>query len=97
MGTILLARYAIGRVSYEQVLAAADTAGKRAEIYFYEGMRRLADGKPDDAHQLWQKVIETRMFSFFEFDMASRYLRLGAPTAPAAPPPAHDRVRDDLI
>jgi hypothetical protein len=26
------------------------------------------------------------MFSFFEFDMASRYLRVGAPTAP--PPSA---------
>ena len=48
-------------------------------------MRKLSDGKTDDAHQLWQKVIETRMFSFFEFDMASRYLRLGAPTAPRAP------------
>ena len=65
------------------MLATADTPGKRAEIYFYEAMRRLGDGKPDDAHQLWQKVIETRMFSFFEFDMASRYLRVGAPTTPA--------------
>jgi len=79
----LLGRYAVGQVSYEQVLATADTAGKRAEIYFYEAMRRLGDGKPDDAHHLWQKVIETRMFSFFEFDMASRYLRVGAPSAPA--------------
>ena len=81
----LLAKYATGQLSYEQMLAAADTTGKRAEIYFYEGMRRLADGKADDAHQLWQKVVDTRMFSFFEFDMASRYLRVGAPTAPAAP------------
>jgi len=79
----LLGRYAVGKISYDQVLAAADTTGKRAEIYFYEAMRRLGDGKPDDAHQLWQKVIETRMFSFFEFDMASRYLRVGAPNAPA--------------
>jgi tetratricopeptide (TPR) repeat protein len=78
----LLGRYAVGKVSYEQVLATADTPAKRAEIYFYEAMRRLGDGKPDDAHQLWQKVIETRMFSFFEFDMASRYLRVGAPNAP---------------
>ena len=45
-------------------------------------MRRLAQGKTDDAHQLWQKVVDTKMFSFFEFDMASRYLRLGAPTSP---------------
>jgi tetratricopeptide (TPR) repeat protein len=78
-----LARYAVGKISYEQATAAADTPGKRAEIYFYEAMRRLADGKPDDAHQLWQKVVDTRMFSFFEFEMASRYLRLGAPNAPS--------------
>jgi tetratricopeptide (TPR) repeat protein len=81
----LLARYAVGQLTYDQMLAYADTTGKRAEIYFYEGMRRLADGKSDDAHQLWQKVIDTRMFSFFEFDMASRYLRVGAPTTPTPP------------
>jgi tetratricopeptide (TPR) repeat protein len=79
----VLARWATGKMTYEQALAAADTVGKRAEIYFYEGMRRLGDGKTDDAQQLWKKVIDTRMFSFFEFDMASRYLRLGAPTSPA--------------
>jgi tetratricopeptide (TPR) repeat protein len=79
-----LARYAVGKITYDQAVTAADTQGKRAEIYFYEAMRRLADGKTDDAHQLWQKVLDTRMFSFFEFEMASRYLRLGAPTAPPA-------------
>jgi tetratricopeptide (TPR) repeat protein len=81
----VLARYAVGKLTYEQALASADTVGKRAEIYFYEGMRRLADGKTEDAHQLWQKVVETRMFSFFEFEMASRYLRLGAPITPPTP------------
>jgi tetratricopeptide (TPR) repeat protein len=81
----LLAKFAVGQLTYDQMLAAADTSGKRAEIYFYEGMRRLGDGKSDDAHELWQKVVDTRMFSFFEFDMASRYLRVGAPTTPAQP------------
>jgi tetratricopeptide (TPR) repeat protein len=80
----VLARFAVGKLSYDGALALADTAGKRAEIYFYGAMQRLGEGKSDDAHALWQKVVETRMFSFFEFDMASRYLRLGAPTAPAA-------------
>jgi tetratricopeptide (TPR) repeat protein len=79
-----LARYAIGRLTYEQIQPLADTAGKRAELYFYEAMRRLADGRSDDAHTLWNKVLETKMFSFFEFDMASRYLRTGAPTSPRA-------------
>jgi tetratricopeptide (TPR) repeat protein len=78
----LLGRYAVGKISYDQALAAADTTGKRAEIYFYEAMHRLEDGKSDDAHQLWQKVLDTQMLSFFEFEMASRYLRTGAPTSP---------------
>jgi tetratricopeptide (TPR) repeat protein len=78
-----LARFAVGKISYQQALATADTVGKQAEIYFYEAMQRLADGKSDDAQQLWKKVIDTRMFSFFEFEMASRYLRLGAPTSPS--------------
>jgi tetratricopeptide (TPR) repeat protein len=90
----LLGRFAVGLVPYEQLLAAADTPGRRAEAYFYESMRRLEDGRTDDAHQLWQKVIETKMFSFFEFEMASRYLRLGAPTGPAtsAPAPASEAI-----
>jgi tetratricopeptide (TPR) repeat protein len=92
--THVLARFATGKVTYEQALAAADTVGKRAEIYFYEAMRRLGDGKPEDAHQLWQKVLDTRMFSFFEFDMASRYLRLGAPSAPS---PTTDRPATETI
>jgi tetratricopeptide (TPR) repeat protein len=83
-----LARFTTGKITYEEALATADTVGKRAEIYFYEAMRRLGDGKADDAQQLWKKVIDTRMFSFFEFDMASRYLRLGAPTTPARDRPA---------
>ncbi len=83
----MLGRYGVGLVSYDQLLAAASTPGKRAEAYFYESMRRLGDGKADDAHQLWQKVVETKMFSFFEFEMASRYLRTGAPSGPPATAP----------
>ena len=77
-----LARYATGQLDYTALLAKADTAGKRAEAYFYEAMRRLSNGKSDEAHDLWSKVMETKMLSFFEFEMASRYLRTGAPSRP---------------
>ncbi len=77
-----LARFVLGKISFDQLRPAADTVGKQAEIFFYEAMHRLADGHADDAHQLWKKVIDTNMFSFFEFDMAARYLRLGAPSSP---------------
>ncbi|MEA2698860.1 MAG: hypothetical protein QOI66_3131 [Myxococcales bacterium] len=77
-----LARFAVGKMSFDQLRPAADTVGKQAEIFFYEAMRQLADGHADDANQLWKKVVDTKMFSFFEFDMAARYLRLGAPSSP---------------
>jgi tetratricopeptide (TPR) repeat protein len=79
-----LVGYTLGRLSYDRLLAMADTPGKRAEIFFYEAMRRLAEGKSNDAHSLWSKVIDTNMASFFEYEMASRYLRTGAPTQPKA-------------
>ena len=77
-----LARYATGQIDYATLLAKADTAGKRAEAYFYEAMRRLSKGRSDEAHALWSKVMETKMTSFFEFEMALRYLRTGAPARP---------------
>ena len=77
-----LARYAVGQIDYPTLLGKADTVGKRAEAYFYEAMRRLSNGQRDEAHALWSKVIETKMLSFFEFEMASRYLRTGAPARP---------------
>ena len=64
--------YSLGRISYDRLLAMADTPGKRAKIFFYEAMRRLAEGKNNDAHALWSKVIDTKMASFFEYEMASR-------------------------
>jgi len=82
---VLLARYATGQMSYEELAAVATTTGRKAELYFYQAMRLLGEGKTDAAHTLWTQVIETKMMSFFEFEMASRYLRTGAPSAPPAP------------
>jgi tetratricopeptide (TPR) repeat protein len=79
-----LVRFALGHLSYDQLLAMADAPGKRAEVFFYQAMHLLAEGKGDDAHALWSKVVDTKMASFFEYEMAARYLRAGAPTQPAA-------------
>jgi tetratricopeptide (TPR) repeat protein len=77
-----LARYATGQLDYAALLAKADTPGKRAEAYFYEAMRRLSNGRSEEAHALWSKVTQTNMMSFFEYEMALRYLRTGAPARP---------------
>ncbi len=80
-----LVRYALGKVTYAQLLAAATTPGQQAEIRFYEAMRRLQHGRNAEANQLWKEVLDSKMISFFEYEMASRYLRVGAPSRPAAP------------
>jgi tetratricopeptide (TPR) repeat protein len=77
-----LARYTTGQINYRTLWAAADSVGKRAEAYFYEAMHQLEIGSSAQAHALWMKVIESKMVSFFEYEMAARYLRCGAPTQP---------------
>ena len=77
-----LAAFAIGRIDYAQLLKRADTSGKQAEVYFYRAMQLLSDGKTQEALEMWRRVLSTRMVSFFEFEMASRYLRTGAPMIP---------------
>jgi hypothetical protein len=78
-----LARWATGREPEATLLAHADTPGRKAECAFYRAMRALADGKRDLARSLWKTVVATDMMAFFEYDMASYYLKLG--TAPSAP------------
>jgi tetratricopeptide (TPR) repeat protein len=77
-----LARYTIGKIDYRALWAAANSVGKRAEANFYEAMRQLELGSSSQAHALWMKVIESKMVSFFEYEMAARYLRCGAPIRP---------------
>ncbi|MDX2021648.1 MAG: hypothetical protein SF187_15505 [Deltaproteobacteria bacterium] len=77
-----LARFALGELSYEALAAEASTPGRKAELYFYQAMRLLGDGKEDEAHALWLQVLQTNMVSFFEYEMASQYLRQGALTTP---------------
>jgi tetratricopeptide (TPR) repeat protein len=77
-----LAGFIVGKVGYETLAAEAQGDGRKAELFFYEAMRKLGDGATEAAHQLLQKVVDTKMYSFFEYDMAARYLRKGAPTSP---------------
>ncbi len=78
-----LARWANGRLSESELLIRADTPGKQAEANFYLGMAHLRAGERPQAEACWRKVLETQMFGYFEYEMASLYLRQkGAPTAP---------------
>lgn len=72
-----LAHLALGKVSYEQLESEARTTTQRAELYFYGAEKLLAAGKLEQAKKLWQKVVDTKMMAFFEYDMAMHNLHAG--------------------
>ncbi|HKA86992.1 MAG TPA: hypothetical protein VKE22_04965 [Haliangiales bacterium] len=74
-----LARWKSGKATYEETLKAAGTRGERAEVFFYEAMNRYAAGDRSGAEELLHKVIATQMLGFFEYDMATWYLKHGPP------------------
>ena len=78
-----LARWATGRQSEQQLLTRADTPARKAESAFYRAMRLVNAGKLEDARVLWKQVLDTDMMAFFEYDMATFYLKNGgAPSKP---------------
>jgi tetratricopeptide (TPR) repeat protein len=85
-----LARWATGRESDGELEAHAQSQSHRAEAWFYQSLRRLENGNLSDAQALWRKVLATQMMAFFEFDMASFYLRNGASATPTKVVPIPD-------
>ena len=81
-----LSKHALGSIDFDALLAAADNRGERAEAYFYEGLARWRSGNGKGGTDMMNKVVETQMMGFFEFDMAQRYLDWGGPPAQARAP-----------
>lgn len=81
--TTRLAQRAVGRVTREQLMAAAHTRGQRAEALFYDAMVALAAGEAADATRDLREVTATETLHYHEYEMAWDTLRrLGEPTAP---------------
>lgn len=81
-----LARWSSGKLTDPELLQLADTSGRQAEANFYIGMARLRAGDKAQAEAQWRKVVASRMLGYFEYEMATQYLRLGkAPVTPVAP------------
>lgn len=82
-----LAQFGTGTIDYAQLTSFAKTRGERVEADFYEGARRLAKGELVDARALFQRVIDSRMVSFFEYQMAQELLLLEDAKLSVNPPP----------
>ena len=81
-----LAAHARGELSASQLEDRATDRGQQAEAAFYEGLRAWRTGDQEGGLARMQRVLESGMMSFFEFEMAQAYGRWGAlPADPRSP------------
>ncbi|MET0344054.1 MAG: tetratricopeptide repeat protein, partial [Polyangiales bacterium] len=69
-----LAQFGVGSIDYAQLSSFAKTRGEQVEADFYEGARRLSKGELGEARALFQRVVDSKMVSFFEFQIAQELL-----------------------
>lgn len=65
-----LAKFGSGELDYAALLGAASNLGEQTEAHFYEGTRRMRQGDVVGARDHFQRVLDTHMVSFFEYEMA---------------------------
>lgn len=71
-----LSQFGAGTIDHAQLTGFAKSRGEQVEADFYEGARRVAKGELAEARQLFQRVLDSRMVSFFEFQMAQELMLL---------------------
>lgn len=64
-----LAKFYSGTINYEQLVKLAKTKGQTAEAYFYEALP-IIKTQPQKAKNLLQKVLDSEMMAYFEYQMA---------------------------
>ncbi len=78
-----LASFGAGDLDYAGLISVASSLGEETEALYYEGARLFIAGDRAGARTQFQRVLDTKMVSFFEFEMARKLLikdeRAGAP------------------
>jgi tetratricopeptide (TPR) repeat protein len=78
-----LASFGAGELDYAGLMSVASSLGEETEALYYEGSRLFIAGDRQAARDQFQRVLDTKMVSFFEYEMARKLLleqeRAGAP------------------
>ncbi|MDH4282001.1 MAG: tetratricopeptide repeat protein [Myxococcales bacterium] len=69
-----LASFGAGDLDYAGLLSVASSLGEETEALYYEGARLFVAGDREAARQQFQRVLDTKMVSFYEFEMARKLL-----------------------
>ena len=77
-----LASFGAREIDYSELLSAVSNLGEETEAHFYEGTRLFAAGDNVGAEAQLRRVLDTRMVSFYEYEMARKLLRADAKNTP---------------
>ena len=69
-----LASFGAGDLDYAALISVASSLGEETEALYYEGTRLFAAGDRDAAFEQLQRVLDTKMVSFYEYEMARKVL-----------------------
>jgi len=69
-----LASFGAGDLDYEDLMSVASSLGEETEALYYEATRLFIAGDREAANQQFQRVLDTKMVSFYEYEMARRLL-----------------------
>ena len=79
-----LARYAVGKIDYARSWRRPTPPPSAPRSTSTRRCAAWPTASPTTRISCGRRSSTRKMFSFFEFDMASRYLRVGAPSSPPA-------------
>lgn len=80
-----LAAFGAGQIDGPALVAAATTAGQRAEAHFYVGARQTAEGSATAAVGSYDAVFATGMVNYVEYQMSRSLLETLSPSGGTAP------------
>ena len=69
-----LASFGAGDLDYAGLISVASSLGEETEALYYEGSRLFIAGDRQGARDQFQRVLDTKMVSFFEYEMARKLL-----------------------
>ena len=69
-----LASFGAGDLDYAGLISVASSLGEETEALYYEGSRLFIAGDRQAARDQFQRVLDTKMVSFFEYEMARKLL-----------------------
>lgn len=69
-----LASFGAGDIDYDALLSVASSLGEETEALYYEASRRFIAGDVEAAYEQLGRVLDTKMVSFYEYEMARRLL-----------------------